>query len=54
MTIERTCEVVVFDGDVEVTCGGVAVERIHGWWIRGECLSEARRLDLDGNRDAAQ
>lgn len=48
MTIERTCEVVVVDEhDREVTCGGIAVERVHEWWLCSECLEDAEVERLD-------
>lgn len=36
---DRTCEVVALDdGDREVRCGRVAVERVHSWWMCRRCL----------------
>lgn len=52
MTIERTCEVVVLDErDREVTCGAVAVERVHEWWVCREC-SGAGREQAEPSREA--
>lgn len=49
--IIRECEVIIdltadYDGEqIEVTCGRVAIQKLHGWWMCDECLAETREAE---------